>query len=807
MQYRTPMRYALSMAIAAALAPSLAAAQDASTPSDPIVTGASAQADAGELDTIVVSGTAKFKGLRKRDASFSISTASDDEIREASPTSTADLLKIVPGVWAESSGGGTGANVFVRGMPSEGDAPFFTLQLDGSPIYPPPTLSFLENTTLFRIDDTVERVEGLRGGPSPIFSNGQPGVTVNFIQRKGGDTPAGSVRATLGSDALRRVDAFSSGPLGEGSGWYYSVGGFYRETDGVRHIGYPAEKGGQIVGTLTRRWDSGEFTLYGRHTNDHNAFYTAIPLRSRNNGSDISSFPGIDATTGTLVGDDFRRVTLPTGVGAATMSRDMADGRGVDISVFGGALDWNVGDWTISDRFNVLSGDAPTNALFTGANPQTLSSFIADQYGATAAGTGTFVNGGGAVAPDQQVLTAGWWVVDKRLRSFTNDLRFSIDLGARNALTFGTYYAKYSSKDRWWLGNNMLLTAENNARRIDLALADGRIPTRQGFVGTSFYNIRGDYDGRNTALFIADEWNATDRWRFDAGVRWERQVVDGTVVDPVSVDLDGNPNTLYDNSTSVATTPRSIDQRDTHTSWTAGANFRINDNLSVFGRVNSGFKFPSFDNLRDGATQTQEIDQYEIGLKAGGQSYELYLTAFYNDFVGLPFQAFDQGGNNIVVIGDSSAKGLEFEGAWRPLGGFELGWNTTWLDANYGRFGNFSGNQVVRQPRFRARLTPSYFWTLPWGDAKVFATVTRVGDRYSDPANGQVLPAYTTWDLGANLRVGEHWEFALNGRNVTDEIALTEGNARVIGNATSAGVFMGRPIEGASYQVSAAYRW
>lgn len=807
MQYRTPMRYALSMAIAAALAPSLAAAQDAATLPDAAGPGASAQADAGELDTIVVSGTARFKGLRKRDASFSISTANDDEIREVSPTSTADLLKIVPGVWAESSGGGTGANVFVRGMPSEGDAPFFTLQLDGSPIYPPPTLSFLENTTLFRIDDTVERVEGLRGGTSPIFSNGQPGVTVNFIQRKGDDTPAGSVRATVGTDDLRRVDAFSSGPLGEGSGWYYSVGGFYRETDGVRHIGYPAEKGGQIVGTLTRRWGTGEFTLYGRHTNDHNAFYTAIPLRSRNNGSDISSFPGIDATTGTLVGDDFRRVTLPTGIGNGTMSRDMADGRGVDINVFGGALDWNVGDWTISDRFNVLSGDAPTNALFTGANPQTLSSFITDTYGATATGTGTFVNGGGTVSPDQQVLTAGWWVVDKHLKSFTNDLRFSVDLGERNSLTFGTYYAKYSSEDRWWLGNNMLLTAENNARRVDLTLADGRIPTRQGFVGTSFYNIRGDYDGRNTAFFIADEWNASDRWRFDAGVRWERQVVDGTVVDPVSVDLDGDPNTLYDNNTSVATTPRSIDQRDTHTSWTAGANFRINDNVSVFGRVNSGFKFPSFDNLRDGATQTQEIDQYEVGLKAGGQSYELYLTAFYNDFVGLPFQAFDQGGNNIVIIGDSSAKGLEFEGAWRPAGGFELGWNTTWLDANYGRFGNFSGNQVVRQPRFRARLTPSYFWTLPWGDAKVFATVTRVGDRYSDPANGQVLPAYTTWDLGANVRVGDHWEFALNGRNVTDEIALTEGNARVIGNATSAGVFMGRPIEGASYQVSAAYRW
>lgn len=797
MSHATPIRYALSIAIAAALSPGIAHAQDAE--------GGDATQQAADLDTIVVSGTAKFKGLRKRDASFSISTADEEDIREAAPTSTADLLKIVPGVWAESSGGGTGANVFVRGMPSEGDAPFFTLQLDGSPIYPPSTLSFLENTTLFRIDDMVERVEGLRGGPSPIFSNGQPGVTVNFIQKKGDDIPSGSARVTVGSDNLRRVDLVSSGPLGEDSGWYYSVGGFYRTSDGVRDVGYPAERGGQLAATLTRRWDSGEFTLYGRRTDDRNTFYTAIPLRSRNNGSDISDFPGIDATTGTLVGDDFRRVTLPTGIGSGTMRRDMADGRGVDITVFGGALDWNVGRWTISDRFNFLSGDAPTNALFTGGNPQTLSSYIADNYGTT--GTGSFVNGGGAVAQDQQVLAAGWWVVDKDLRSFTNDLRFSIELGERNTLTFGSYYASYSSEDRWWLGNNMLLSAENNARRIDLNLADGRVATREGFVGTSFFNIRGDYDGRNTAFFIADEWNASDRLRIDAGVRWERQTVDGTVVDPVSVDLDGDPNTLYDNNTSVATNPRRIDHRDDQLAWTVGANVVINDSMSVFGRVNSGFKFPSFDNLRDRADETQEIDQYEVGLKAGGDAYELYLTAFYNDFVGLPFQAFDQGGNNIVIIGDSSAKGLEFEGAWRPFGNFQLAWNSTWLDANYGRFGSFSGNQVVRQPKFRGRLTPSYYWLQPWGDIKAFATVTRVGDRYSDPANGQVLPAYTTLDIGVSARIGEHWEVAFNGRNVTDEIALTEGNARIIGNATSDGVFMGRPIEGASYQVSAAYRW
>ena len=807
-RFNTP-RHVLSVAIASTLAAAslpLWAQEQAQAPAP--ASGQSASSDdKNTLDMIVVSGTAKFSGLRKRDASFSITTATAEQIQEAAPLSTADLLKVVPGIWVESSGGQTGANIDVRGFPGGGDAPFVTVQLDGSPLFPPPTLSFLENSSLFRLDDTVERMEVLRGGPSPIFSNGQPGATVNFIQKKGGDEPERSARLTLGTDNLRRFDGYGSGPLSEGSGWYYSVGGFYRETDGVRSTGFPVDKGGQISGTLTRRWDDGEVTLYGRHTRDHNVFYTGIPLISRNNGNDISSFPGIDATSGTLIGNDFRRVTLPTGVGNNTITRDLADGRGVDLSVFGGSLDWRVGRWTISDKFNFLTGDAPTNGLFTGGNPQTLSSFITDNYGAAVTGTGTFVNGGGTVSPNQQVLVAGWWVVDKDLRSFTNDLRFSIDLADRNSLSFGLYYADYSSKDTWYLGNNMLLTAQNHARRVDVGLSDGRIPTRNGFVGTSFYNIRGDYDGRNTALFVADQWNVSDRVRIDAGFRHERQQIDGTVVDPVSVDLDGNPNTLYDNNTSVARNPRSIDQNDSHNAWTAGVNFKLDDSTSLFARINSGFKFPAFDNLRDGQTNVQEIDQYELGLKSGGAMYDLYLTAFRNDFTGLPFQFFDAGGNNVTAIGDSSAYGLEFEAAIRPVGGFELTTTGVYMRGEYDHFGTNSGNRINRQPRFQGRLTPSYYWSLPWGDLKVHATYTYVGDRFSDFANGQPLPSYHTINLGADMRVGEHWDFSFSGTNVTDEIALTEGNARVAGSATTGGVFLGRPIEGAAYTVSAVYRW
>jgi outer membrane cobalamin receptor len=76
-----------------------------------------------EPQEIVVTGNANREGQRKIDASYSISTASAAQIREVQPTSTADLLKIVPGVWVESSGGQAGANVFIRGFPRPATRP------------------------------------------------------------------------------------------------------------------------------------------------------------------------------------------------------------------------------------------------------------------------------------------------------------------------------------------------------------------------------------------------------------------------------------------------------------------------------------------------------------------------------------------------------------------------------------------------------------------------------------------------------------------------------------------------------------
>src|SRR5450830_171962 len=211
-----------------------------------------------EIQQVVVTGVASARGVRKVDSAFSITTANEEQLKQAAPSSTADIMKIVPGVYAESTGGQSGANIEVRGFPSGSDSPFVSVQMMGNPIFPPPTLSFFEGSSAFRLDDTIERVEVLRGGPSTIWSNGQPGATMNFILKEGSDTPEGTVRFTTGTGELRRVDVFYGGKISDG--WYGTIGGFYRNTNGVRDAGFPSDKGGQITATLTKKLDQGEVT-------------------------------------------------------------------------------------------------------------------------------------------------------------------------------------------------------------------------------------------------------------------------------------------------------------------------------------------------------------------------------------------------------------------------------------------------------------------------------------------------------------------------------------------------------------------
>ena len=85
----------------------------------------------------------------------------------------------------------------MAGFPNGGgDSPYFTTMIQGSPLYGAPYLSFMDNSSLVRFDDTIERIEIVQGGTSAIFGPGQPGATANFILRTGSDKTTGSIGVT-----------------------------------------------------------------------------------------------------------------------------------------------------------------------------------------------------------------------------------------------------------------------------------------------------------------------------------------------------------------------------------------------------------------------------------------------------------------------------------------------------------------------------------------------------------------------------------------------------------------------------------
>lgn len=385
--------------------------------------------DVLSMEEIVVSGTPGGAGTTKRDASFAITTIDVLDIAQFSPSSTANLLELVPGIWSESSGGVAGANIFVRGMPSAGDAPFVTMSINGAPLYGTETLSFFEQSTIFRIDETVEWAEAQRGGPSSVFSNAEPGMTVNFNLKKGSDITGGRVKYATSDYNLQRVDAVLSGNLGEGL--YYMAGGYVRTSPGVRSTEFNAENGQQFTVQLTKTFDNGVLNAFTRLTNDNGQWVLPMALRT---GNDLGTFSPLGNAT------RFRELQINSQ--GDTRIFDFANGRGWKGTISGINASFDLGDgWAVRDNLSYTAGEANTFGFVPNGNPIQVSAL-----GLSSVQT----RGGRTLTGSDWIQNYGHWVVFKDLNSITNDLSLSKLWKVNDSthdITVGTYQARWSSED------------------------------------------------------------------------------------------------------------------------------------------------------------------------------------------------------------------------------------------------------------------------------------------------------------------------------------------------------------------------
>lgn len=728
---------------------------------------ASAQDQETELEEIVVIGTAGGAGTERQAASFAITTIQSEDIERISPQSTADLFKSIPGVWVESSGGVAGANIDVRGLPGGGDAPFVLLAINGSPLYGTEMLSFFEQSSIFRIDETVASVEGLRGGPNAVFGKGEPGLTVNFNLREGGPETEGRVKYSTSNYDLQRLDAYLSGPVSDDL--FYMIGGYIQSSPGIRDPQFTAEEGNQFTANLTKLFDTGKINVFARMTDDHGQWILPQAL-----------FTGNDEGTFAQLGNETRFREIQTNTAGNTEIFDFSNGRGWDGLVSGGSAEFDLGGgWTIRDRFTFMDGDADTFGFVPAGSPVTAGAVRA----ATALTTMAPVTIDGVpLADDEFVQTYGHWVVQKDLEALINDISINKVFAAAHDVTFGYYRATWSSDDFWLLGNPIPVHNVANGSPLDPTTTPADIAAAGGDAGFSF-GLQSAGDARAEAFYVADSWQMTDQFRLDLGIRYEDLTVDYV--------LDTGPG-FADGTTDIAT-----HLNGDETSYTAALNYDFTDELGVFVRYTEGFLFPHFDDIRENRNTVDEVKQFEAGVKYNTGPLQLYGTAFYNEN-----DAFSStvGGILPPTAFQTEAYGIELDGAFNfgplvfsfigTLQETEITDSTTPTDV---------GNKVLRQPDWQIRLSPSYTFAVGDFDATLYVGATFIDDRFGDNANTVALDSYEKIDAGVMVHTAGGLFFQVHGDNVTDSDGITEGDPR------DPAAPNGRPIFGRSVMFSVGY--
>ena len=811
------------------------------------------------LQEIVVTATAQ--GVKKLDASYNIVSANLQDIAMTNPQAASDIYKLSPGVWPENSGGQTGVNIDVAGFPNGGgDSPYFTTMIQGSPVYGSPFLSFMDNSSFIRMDDTVERVEIVQGGTSAIFGPGQEGATANFILRTGKDKSEGSIGVTYGFEGLYRTDLFQGGKIADG--WYGSVGGFYRTSNGVRDPQYPSDIGGQLTATLKHDLNNGSVMFWARTMHDHNQWVADFPYTVQN--GNVSTYPGFNQLHSTWNSYQLQNFLIPNpGCGQTPhcfQNDNISDGRGGDLSFVGSELKMSLGNgWSISNNFLFDGGYVNTHAMINNGNPSTLTDFIAglgavaagNPNGLTAADVQAMYPSGTPVDPNQSVEALQTWTVLKKLTSITDEFRAIKELFDGNNLTAGVYVNHYTMNDQWSLGANALVSNVPNAAPIILTANVGgvayQVSSPQGI-----YNANGGYqilqDGNATqvAAYLSDSWKI-DRWLLDASVRLAHISLSQETSNLAHTNLNGGaPGTgtiLWDNDVAMPDGTYSHGSaNNTMPTFSGGANYEFNDNMSAYGRINNGHSFDVFDDVRcqnyEGGNSCpshvpqSSIQNYELGFKIQNKWMYIDVSGYDKEFSGLAYTPSDING---VPIGPattygSTALGVRVNGSVNPfansdnqyLSSFRIGINAIAEHAYYKDFkgcftytdinnnvicGTINGQQLARLPKSRVYLTPQDTQVFSWGTLTELVSYEHIGQHYQD--NTGLLPLHSYYDMGFGIdaNIGESWELRLLGSNITNQIGLTEGNARFGGNTVQNNVGMGRSIQGREVNMTVKYRW
>ncbi len=455
-----------------AIAAHIAAALSLST----VATGVRAQEGPSVLEEVIVTGVVRG-GATKLEASVSVSSVGGDDLIDLAPRSAAELFRALPGIRAESSGGGGNANLTVRGIPlATGGSKYMQIHEDGLPVLEYGDINFGNTDNWLRADWTIDRIESIRGGSASTFASNSPGGIINMISKTGEDE-GGSIGISAGLDYDEfRTDFEYGGFLTDSI--HYHIGGFFRDGEGVRETGFNGDNGGQIKANITKEFDDGFLRLYVKHIDDRVTTYLPSPVVVRG-GDSYGAVAGYDASDQTLHSQQTNNFTSFDQFGNPR-SRSLSDGIETEVTAFGFEFQKDLTDQlSVSNKFRTsdISGGfiAPFTDGFAGGTDTIAAKGDALCADASVGGVSLDCSGGVTAlidgqAADPNQLAYTNLLFDTAIHDlglFVNDLQFTWENDNGLAISGGLYYSRQAIKTSWNSWQTRMQTLDGaNSRNI-----------------------------------------------------------------------------------------------------------------------------------------------------------------------------------------------------------------------------------------------------------------------------------------------------------------------------------------------------
>jgi outer membrane receptor protein involved in Fe transport len=780
--------------------------------------------------------TGVAKGRDRLDSATSTSVLKDVEIAKLAPRSTGELLRDLPGIRSEASSGEAFANLTIRGLPiATSGAKFVQLQEDGLPVFEFGDIQGIAVDAAVRADLNLAQVEVIRGGSASTFASNSPGGIINFVS-KTGEVEGGAIALTAGLDYGSYRSDFDYGARLSDT-LRFHIGGFYRQGEGPRRTGYDAQKGGQIKANITKEFGGGYIRLYGKYLDDRTPFYDSVPLAVTGTNTDpkFGNIANFDASRDAMLSRYISQSLVLDGKNNVSKS-DLTAGFTVKTSAFGVETQFEIGGWTMTERFRYTSASGGMTTPFT--SPYLPAALALGRLGGPGA-RASYANGpsAGQTITDPSTLNGNGLIailniLDLRVdsqRNITNDLRGSrtFELGSGNLTTTAGFYAGRQTIDVGGYWSTMVsdVRGDGRAALINIADATGRALTDNGIYaynlalagGTRRRSTKADYTVN--APFGSVNYHI-GRIAIGASLRYDYGTAKGVVfgsdlgggrIGTITQDMNRDgvisvPETMV--GVTPLLSPAPVDYSYDYLSYSTGVNFRVAEPLALFARYSRGGRAnadrilfsPIISTTTGGlnvpSAAADPVKQAEIGVKYRRSDLTLNLTGFWA-------KAQDSNVDSVTnqpIARMYRATGVEFEGGYRS-GLFSPTTGATCTAAKIvGDLTNpaIVGNTPRRQAKFAFQATPQIM-TDRFAVGAAFIGTT---GSYAQDNNVLKVPGYVTTNAFVQVRPAEKLLLSLNANNLFDVFAFTGIDDAAI---PASGVVRARLLNGRTVSATARF--